>query len=49
MHIILVGKLERMIPVGRPRCGWEVNIKVDRMEIGWGSMDWKDLVQDRGK
>jgi hypothetical protein len=23
------------------------NIKIDRREIGWGSMDWIDLVQDR--
>jgi hypothetical protein len=36
---ILVGKPERKNPPGRPRCSWE--------EIGWGSMDWIDLAQDR--
>jgi hypothetical protein len=40
---ILVGKAEGKIPLGRPRCRWEVNIKMDRREIGWGSMDWIDL------
>jgi hypothetical protein len=24
-----------------------VNIKMDLREIGWGDMDWTDLVQDR--
>jgi hypothetical protein len=25
----------------------EDNIKMDLREIGWGGMDWTDLVQDR--
>jgi len=25
----------------------EVNIKMDLQEVGWGSMDWIDLAQDR--
>jgi hypothetical protein len=25
----LVGKSARKIPLGRPRCGWEGNIKMD--------------------
>jgi hypothetical protein len=33
-------------PLGRPRCRWENNIKMDLM-IGWGDMDWTDLDQDR--
>jgi hypothetical protein len=33
---------------GKPRRRWEENIKMDlREEIGWGAMDWIDLVQDR--
>jgi hypothetical protein len=26
---------------------WENNIKMDLREIGWDSMDWIDLAQDR--
>jgi hypothetical protein len=39
---ILVGKR----PLGRPRCRWEDNIRMDLREIGWGGMDWIDLAQD---
>jgi hypothetical protein len=31
---ILVGKPERKIPLGRPRCRWVDNIKMDLREIG---------------
>jgi hypothetical protein len=34
-------------PLGRPRLGWEGNIRIDLREIGWGGMDWIDLAQDR--
>jgi hypothetical protein len=44
---ILVGKLEGKRPIGRPRCRWVDNIKMSFREIGWGSMDWIDLAQDR--
>jgi hypothetical protein len=44
---ILVGKSGGKRPLGRPRCRWEDNIKMDLREIGWGGMDWKDLAQDR--
>jgi hypothetical protein len=44
---ILVGKPEGMRPPGRPRCRWMNNIKVDLREIGWVSMDWIDLIQNR--
>jgi hypothetical protein len=43
---ILVGKPEGKKPVGRPRCKWANNIKMDLREIGWGGMDWLDLAQD---
>jgi hypothetical protein len=36
---LLVGKLEDKIPLGRPRCRWEDNIKVDLKEIRFESMD----------
>jgi hypothetical protein len=37
-----------MRQLGRPRCGWEDNIKMDLQKVGWvmGSgrrMDWIDL------
>jgi hypothetical protein len=47
MYRILVGKPEGMRPLGRPRCRWEDNIKMDLREIRWGGMDWIDLAQDR--
>jgi hypothetical protein len=34
-------------PLGRPRRRLEDNIRMDLREIGWGSMDWIDLAQDR--
>jgi hypothetical protein len=44
---ILVGKSVRKIPLGRPRRRWEDDIKMDLREIGWGGMDWIDVIQDR--
>jgi hypothetical protein len=44
---ILVGKPEGKRPLGRPKRRWVGNIKMDRREIGWDSMDWIDLVKDR--
>jgi hypothetical protein len=44
---ILVAKLEGKGPLGRPRCRWVDNIKIDFRELGWDGMDWIDLAQDR--
>jgi hypothetical protein len=44
---ILVGKPEGKRPLGRPRCTWVDNIKMDLREIGWDGMNWIDLAQDR--
>jgi hypothetical protein len=33
-------------PLGRPRCKWMENIKMDFREIDWYSIDWIDLVHD---
>jgi hypothetical protein len=44
---IFVGKPERKGPLGRPRCRWVENIKIDLREKGWDGMDWIDLAQDR--
>jgi hypothetical protein len=43
---ILVGKLEGKRPLGKPRCRWLNDIKMDLREIGWGGKDWIDLAQD---
>jgi hypothetical protein len=44
---IFVGKLKANRPLGKPRCKWVNNIKMDLREIGWGGMDWIHLAQDR--
>ena len=44
---VLVGKPEGMRPLGRPRCRWKDNIKMDLQEVGCEGMDWIDLAQDR--
>jgi hypothetical protein len=38
---ILVGRPEGRRPLGRPRHGWEDNIKMDLPEMGWGA--WTGL------
>jgi hypothetical protein len=39
------GNPEGKRPLGRPRCRWEDNIKMDLREVEWGGMDWIDLAQ----
>jgi hypothetical protein len=34
-------------PLVRPRRRWKGNIKMDLTEIGWESMDWIHLYQNR--
>jgi len=36
-------------PLGRPRRGWEVNIKMDLEDVGCGNMKWIVLAQDRDR
>jgi hypothetical protein len=42
---LLVGKPEGKRPLGRPRCMWVDNIRMDLGEVGWGDVDWIGLVQ----
>ena len=49
VHRVLVGKLEGKRPLGRPRCRWEDNIKMDLQEMGRGCGDWMELAQDRDR
>jgi hypothetical protein len=45
----LVGKPEGRRSLGRSRRRWEDNIQMDLREVGWGSIDWINLVQDRDR
>jgi hypothetical protein len=40
---VLVGNLDGERPLGRPRRIWEVYIKMDLQEVGWG-MAWIELI-----
>jgi len=46
---VLVGKTEGKRPLGRPRCRWADNIRMDLQEVGCGYMDWIGLAQDRDR
>jgi hypothetical protein len=37
-----VGKPEGSRPLGRPRCRWLDNIRMDLVEVGWGDVDWTE-------
>jgi hypothetical protein len=42
----LAEKPEGKRPLGRPRCRWEDNIKIDLQDVRCGGMDWFELAQD---
>jgi hypothetical protein len=44
---ILVGKPEGKRPLGRPRCPWKDNIRIDIREIEWEGVYWMHRAQDR--
>jgi hypothetical protein len=43
----LVGKPEGKRTLGRPRCRWEGNIKMNLRKMGFGGVDVIHLNQDR--
>jgi hypothetical protein len=47
VYRILVGRLKSKRPLGRPRCRWDDNIKLDLREIGIDGVNWIWLAQDR--
>ena len=43
---VLLGKPEGRRPLGRPRCRWVDNIRMDLQEVGCGYKQWIGLAQD---
>jgi hypothetical protein len=46
LYRFLVGRPEGKRPLGRPRRGWEENIKMDLRETGINGPIWIQLAQD---
>jgi len=46
VYSLLVGRPERMKPLGRSWHRWEDNSKMDLQEVGWGGTDCMNLVRD---
>jgi hypothetical protein len=46
---VLVVKPGGKRPLGKSRRRWEDGIRMDLREIGWGSVDWIRLAQDRDR
>ena len=44
---ILTGKPTEKKHLGRPRCRWEDNIRMDLEEIGMNAGNWVNLAHDR--
>jgi hypothetical protein len=44
-----VGKPEGKRPLGRPRCRWVDDIRMDLGEMGWGDVDWIAVAKDRNR
>jgi len=49
VYRVLVGKLERRRPLGRPRHRWSDIIRTDLQEVECVYMDWIGLAQDRDR
>jgi len=47
VYSVLVGKPDGRRPLGRPRCRWVDNIRMDFQEVGCWYMDWIGQAQDR--
>jgi len=46
VYRVLLRKLEGRRPLGRPRCRWVDNSRMDLQEVECGYKDWIGLVQD---
>jgi hypothetical protein len=47
VYRLLVGEPEGKRPLGRLRCRWIDDIKMNLLEIGLGVVDWTGLALDR--
>jgi hypothetical protein len=47
VYRVLVGRPKGRRPLGRPRLGWEDNIKMNLRERGIDDANWIRLAQDR--
>jgi len=49
VYRVLVGRSEGKRSFGGPRRRWENDIKMGLQEVGCGSMDWMELVQNKAR
>jgi hypothetical protein len=47
VYRLLVGKPDGKRPLGRPKCRWVDNIRMDLGEVECGDVDWIGLAQGR--
>jgi hypothetical protein len=47
VYRLFVGKPEGKKPLGRTRCRWVDNVRMDLGKVRWGHVDWIDLAEDR--
>ena len=45
VYMVLVGIPKEKRPLGRPRRRWDDNIKLDLQEVGFGDVDWIELLR----
>jgi hypothetical protein len=49
VYKVLIGMPEGKRTLGRSRRRWKDRIRMDLREIGWGSVEWTHLAQDRDR
>jgi hypothetical protein len=49
VYKVLMGKPEGKRVLGRPTRTWQDGIRTDLREIGWGSVEWTQLAQNRDR
>jgi hypothetical protein len=49
VYKVLMRKPEGRRPLVRPRHRWEDRIRMDLREIGWRSIEWIQLAQDKDR
>jgi hypothetical protein len=47
VYRVLMGEPEGERPLGRPRRRWKHGMRMYLRNIGWGSVEWIQLAQDR--